>query len=59
MSEYWRMSQSNEWTTPQDLFNALDTIHHFTLDPASTDTNAKCEKHYTIVENGLSQNWGG
>ena len=59
MIEYWQSSKSNEWTTPQDLFNALNTIHHFTLDPASTDDNAKCEKHYTAVENGLAQNWGG
>ena len=59
MSEYWKSSKSNEWTTPKDLFNALDTIYHFTLDPASTDENAKCKKHFTLVENGLSQNWGG
>lgn len=29
------------------------------LDPASTHENALCEKHYTIKENGLLQDWGG
>lgn len=59
MSEYWQSSQSSEWTTPQELFNALDSIYHFTLDPASTHDNAKCQKHFTAVEDGLAQNWGG
>lgn len=52
-------SKSNEWATPQDLFNKLDEEFKFTLDPCSTDENAKCKKHYTIKEDGLSQSWGG
>lgn len=53
------MSNSNEWTTPQSLFNKLDQEFHFNLDPCSTHQNAKCEKHFTIDEDGLSQDWGG
>lgn len=52
-------SASNEWATPQEFFEQLDAEFHFTLDPCSTHDNAKCEKHYTIEEDGLSQNWGG
>lgn len=52
-------SASNEWATPQDLFDRLNAIHHFNLDPASTDDNAKCKKHFTEKDDGLSQNWGG
>ena len=52
-------SKTPEWATPQDLFDRLDAEYHFNLDPASTDENAKCEKHFTIAENGLLQNWGG
>lgn len=52
-------SETPEWSTPQNLFDKLNGIHHFTLDPASTHENAKCENHFTSVENGLSQNWGG
>lgn len=58
-SGYMSPSQSCEWETPQDLFEALDRIHHFTLDPASTHQNAKCRKHYTIEDDGLQQDWTG
>lgn len=40
-------SNSDEWATPQDLFDELDAEFHFTLDPCSTDENAKCKKHFT------------
>lgn len=50
-------SKTNEWTTPQSLFDDLDSTYHFTLDPCSTDENAKCAKHYTVKENGLDRDW--
>ena len=50
-------SKSNEWATPQKLFNDLDKIYNFTLDPCSTHENHKCEKYYTQEDNGLSQDW--
>ena len=40
-------SKSVEWTTPQDLYDALDAEHGFTLDPCATHESAKCEKYYT------------
>lgn len=52
-------SNSCEWTTPDALFRQLDDEFHFNLDPCSTDANAKCERHFTIDDDGLSQNWGG
>ena len=52
-------SNSNEWTTPDDLYQILDSEFHFTLDAASTDENAKCPRHFTAEDNGLEQNWGG
>lgn len=52
-------SKSNEWATPQSFFDKLNEEFRFTLDPCSTHDNAKCEYHYTIEEDGLSQNWGG
>jgi site-specific DNA-methyltransferase (adenine-specific) len=52
-------SSSNEWATPDSLFKELDAEFHFDLDPCSTDENAKCELHYTIDTDGLTQNWGG
>ena len=50
-------SKSDEWETPQDLFNKLDTVFNFTLDPCATDKNYKCDKYYTIENNGLSKDW--
>lgn len=52
-------SATDEWATPQELFDALDAEFHFTLDPCSTDQNAKCAKHYTKAQNGLAQDWTG
>ena len=52
-------SNSDEWETPQDFFDRLNEEFHFTLDPCSTDDNAKCEKHYTKEQDGLSQDWTG
>ena len=52
-------SNKDDWETPQELFNNLNAIFHFTLDPCSTHENAKCEKHFTVQEDGLKQDWGG
>lgn len=52
-------SKSDEWETPQEIFDALNNEFSFTLDPASTKENKKCEKHFTIEDDGLSQSWGG
>ena len=49
--------ESDEWTTPKDLFYRLHHQYHFTLDPCSTHENALCLKHYTKEENGLLQSW--
>lgn len=50
-------SNSNEWETPSELFEQLNKEFNFTLDPCSTDKNAKCERHFTIAENGLAHDW--
>jgi phage N-6-adenine-methyltransferase len=50
-------SRSEEWGTPQELFNWLDGLFHFTLDPCASESNAKCAKHFTIEDDGLSQSW--
>lgn len=52
-------SNTPEWATPQSFFDALNREFSFTLDPCSTHENAKCEKHYTKEDDGLSKNWGG
>jgi len=49
----------DDWETPLSFFTPLDTIFHFTLDPCASKENHKCEKYYTIMENGLRQSWEG
>ena len=52
-------SKTDLWETPQDLFDRLNDIHHFTLDVCAIPENAKCKDFFTPEENGLSQKWGG
>lgn len=52
-------SNKDDWETPQSLFDELDSVYHFTLDPCSTHSNAKCRKHYTVEDDGLSKSWEG
>ena len=52
-------SNSSEWATPTDFYKKLDAEFHFNLDPCCTHENAKCERHYTIDNDGLTQKWGG
>lgn len=53
------LSQSNEWATPQDFFDRLNEEFRFTLDAAATPENAKCDRFFTVNDNGLTQSWKG
>jgi site-specific DNA-methyltransferase (adenine-specific) len=52
-------SDSNEWYTPQKLFDIIEKKLglRFTLDPCATKLSAKCEKYYTKEDDGLSKSW--
>jgi site-specific DNA-methyltransferase (adenine-specific) len=50
-------SRSEEWATPSDFFAELDKEFHFTLDPCATRRNAKCNRFFTRLEDGLRQDW--
>lgn len=52
-------SKTDNWATPQDIFDKLDEEFHFTLDPCADENNHKCEKFFTKADNGLCQSWGG
>lgn len=51
--------KSDEWSTPQWLFEQMNSEHKFTLDPAATAENSKCAKFFTLEEDGLSKDWQG
>ena len=50
---------NDEWETPQDVFNLLDNEFHFDLDPCATESNRKCVDFFSIIDDGLSKDWGG
>lgn len=52
-------SSSDEWSTPRDLFAALDAEFGFTLDPCASPENHTCADYFTKEQNGLSRPWGG
>lgn len=52
-------SATGEWETPQDLFDFLDGLFHFTLDAAASVENAKCARYFTKEDDALVQTWSG
>ena len=52
-------SRTDEWSTPQWLFDQLDKIYHFGLDVCALPENAKCENYFTPEDDGLSKEWTG
>lgn len=52
-------SNTDEWATPQAIFDDLDKEFHFTLDVCANEQNHKCAKYFTKDDDGLAQNWGG
>jgi phage N-6-adenine-methyltransferase len=52
-------SDSYDWGTPQEFFNKVDQEFGFTLDVCASWWNAKCERFFSIEDDGLSQEWSG
>lgn len=50
---------SDEWETPQDVFDSLDAEFHFNLDPCASEDNHKCQEYFTKEDDGLTKMWGG
>ena len=52
-------SKSDEWATPQSIFEELNNEFGFDLDPCATEENHKTPHYFTKEDDGLSQKWGG
>lgn len=52
-------SKTDQWSTPQWLFDRLNGIFNFDIDVCADETNNKCEVYYTKEDDGLKQSWGG
>ena len=50
---------SDEWETPQDLFDKLNEEFNFDLDVCASLDNAKMHNFYTIKDNALQLPWNG
>lgn len=52
-------SKSDEYETPDDLFEEYNRVYKFNLDAAASKKNAKCKAFFTQKEDGLVQSWKG
>jgi phage N-6-adenine-methyltransferase len=50
---------SDQWATPQALFDKIDAEFGFDVDVCALPETAKCDKYYTPEIDGLSQEWTG
>ena len=55
----WQRHRTNPiQRTPDGLFRKLDAEFHFTLDAAASSVNAKCQRFFTVDQDGLGKDWG-
>jgi len=52
-------SKSDNWSTPQELFDELNEEFGFTLDVCANANNHKVSKYFSVIEDGLKQEWAG
>lgn len=52
-------SDLHDWATPEAFFDDVNAEFGFTLDACASDWNAKCERYFSIADDGLSQRWDG
>lgn len=65
MTSYMPASKTDDWATPQALFDQLNAVHHFTLDVAASSTNYKTPNWCGLdhenpgFRDGLAITWEG
>jgi len=52
-------STNQSWETPDDLFNKIDSVFHFTRDVCASKDNTKCIHYYSEENSCLDKNWDG
>lgn len=57
MNEGMYSSNTDNWGTPQWLFDELNKEWHFDVDVCASSENAKCPRYFSKEENGLNQDW--
>lgn len=62
---YMPVSKTDDWATPQYLFDDWNAKYHFDLDAAASSSNHKCDNWYGLDHpdqsrrDGLAQAWTG
>lgn len=54
-----RSSNTDEWATPQYLFDELNEEFRFDVDVCANEENHKCPVYFNKEQDGLSFDWGG
>ena len=52
-------SKSDEWETPQALFNELNHEFKFDIDVCALPENKKCIRYFSPDDDGLEKSWDG
>jgi phage N-6-adenine-methyltransferase len=52
-------SATDNWATPQKLFDELNQRYNFELDVCASLENAKCPRFFSLEDDGLAQDWQG
>ena len=53
------MSKKMDWETPNKLFDKLNHEFSFDIDVCATEENKKCNKYFSVDDDGLSKQWSG
>lgn len=52
-------TRRDDWSTPDEFWQRLDTEFHFTCDAAASTRNTKCPFYFDKETNALVQDWSG
>lgn len=55
INEWMLSSNTDNWATPQEFYDKLNSEFGFTLDPRADKDNHKCDLYYTKYDDGLSK----
>lgn len=52
-------SNNQNYETPPAFFERINKSYRFTLDACANAENTKCEKYFSVADDGLKQSWAG
>lgn len=50
-------NERNDWETPRNFFNQLNSHYHFAYDLAASKYNHKTPNYFSISDDSLKQDW--